>query len=705
VLLAVVVSAFGAADASASFSVAGTPTTGPDQAIQDLVAGAGRLHALVLHALASGQTGGWRMSSDGGASWIDVVPDGMTDVNTLSGSAGRVAAFGSAGGGAAFAVLEPGAPSPSPTVSISGPEPYTRALGGLLLDGGRMMVVLRRSTSGNPVLADVGADGVVAASWEIPFSRGSFEVVQGVDGAISAGADGSRWFTLHAGQSPVEDPGGPLWLDLGGGTAVRSEVETINGVAMGDKSGLTPVQGTDLWQLARGVGSSNGRPLLRMWQGFLLAATQMEPPQDARVVADGGRLFAARLSFGARGATPDETTVWTAPIDPPSATANGAVSPVAQQMVAQANALRADDGLPPLIADELISRASENHSRYYTLNTEPNSLAAHSEVPGTPGFTGEGPGERCAAVGATCGSEILYPALGGVEAVRGWMATIFHRSLIGSAEATVVGAAKVGSGPAVMNGRGGSGRLLTPHAMPLGAWNGPLSFAGEIPDPAASCASLGQPRITAPFGTAITVEIPSSEFAPSGGVTSIALREAASGRDLPGCLLSSGFVPDDPLKAHTTYAATAQWQLADAPQPPYSWTFTTGADDATAGASTAATTGAKARSLDVRVGTRARRNRSGSQLAVIVIRGAAIGRVATFRARRLRDGCHPRCARRLVGEPRTGTVRLTATTRVRLPKRRSGDAGWRFSVRISGFTVRGVRYRQYNQARFVRKAR
>ncbi|MEJ7786377.1 MAG: CAP domain-containing protein [Solirubrobacteraceae bacterium] len=538
----------------------------------------------------AGGAGSWRVSSDSGVTWIDV-PSELADVDAIVAAGDRVIAFGASGGQAAFASLAPGAGS-ALTVGVRGAATYSTALGGLALPDGTLRIVLKPGIA-SPVLATVASDGTVTATWPLPMSRFVYDVIQAPDGSIWAGAAGSSWAVQRGDGPPVLDEAGPLWIDGGAGNALYSERQTVAGTSLGNYSGVSPVPGvTGLWMLPRGYGSSAGKPLLRTVGPALLTATGLEPPNDARVVADGDRLYAALLP-PARG--PEARMVWSASLSDALNPSSGDVSQTAQEMVGAANTLRAEAGLPPLSADPLITKASENHSRYYTLNPQPNDLSAHSEIPGRPGFTGASPDERCTFVGALCGSEIMFPVASGPDAVRGWMATIFHRFLIGSPTASVVGAAKIGNGPAVMNARGSAGRQLVPYGMPAGQWSGPLSFAGEIPDPAVQCAAAGQPRITAPFGTAITVALPNAVFGPQVQIADISLREQPAGRLILGCLLPDGFVPDDPLEPRTTYEAQVQWKIGGTPMVPHTWSFTTAAsnDPAAANVPREATTWAK----------------------------------------------------------------------------------------------------------------
>jgi hypothetical protein len=322
-------------------------------------------------------------------------------------------------------------------------------------------------------------------------------------------------------------------------------------------------------------------------------------------------------------------------------------------MVDEANRMRAGAALPPLVADAAISQASANHSRYWTLNRPSSSLGLgyHSETRGRPGFTGSDPGERCAAVGTECGSEIMYPGRTGAAAARGWIATIYHRPLLMDPAAHIVGAGQVGEGPAVMNGgRSAEYWQVAPIGYPRGLYDGDLSFSGEVPDPGSSCKrkEVAQ-RITAPYGTAVTLFVPPYATAKMLSVA------PAGGRPIAGCRLDEAFVPDDPLLPGTTYTATGTWGEAARP---FSWDFRT-----------AGTAPRGSRRCRPRITVRLRRARlrvgyrvCGPSRLVVRARRRGARRPAVRRARTIRGGSGRVTVRLGAGRWRV-TATLTGTSR------------------------------------------
>jgi hypothetical protein len=265
---------------------------------------------------------------------------------------------------------------------------------------------------------------------------------------------------------------------------------------------------------------------------------------------------------------------------PDGAPAQDALSPTFARWLARANELRAAAQLAPLTGDAAISRAAENHSRYWTLNPAPEeTLSYHDETPGRPGFTGESPTDRFAYVGVSCGSEIMFPGVS--EPIDGWAATVYHRGLLLDPTNARAGGGIVGDGPAVMNGARAAGLLVAPTGFPQGRYDGPLSFAGEAPDPAVACRRSKQP-VGKPFGVTVTV------WAPSGSLSGLEVRPRGGSR-LKGCVLEDGFMqggftaapalhllPPAPLRAGTTYDVSARWTpVADAASRPVAWSFTT----------------------------------------------------------------------------------------------------------------------------------
>jgi hypothetical protein len=266
------------------------------------------------------------------------------------------------------------------------------------------------------------------------------------------------------------------------------------------------------------------------------------------------------------------------PDAPPS---TGPISATLTGWLQRANQLRGTAGLPPLVGDPRISQASENHSRYWTLNSpDPtNPLSLHNETPGTPGYTGFAAFQRCDAVGATCGGEIMYGA-GVTQPIDGWAASLYHRGLILNPKALVVGGAQVPGGPAVMNnGTDSGGLVVAPIMYPSGRYDGDLSFSGEVPDPRQACAQDGQP-LTRAMGVVISIWVP-------GGDTSGFTLTPAGGAPMHGCTQLHSFIPDGSLQPGTTYTATVVWTPTPQLGPrTISWQFTTAGSAPGAGDST-----------------------------------------------------------------------------------------------------------------------
>lgn len=262
---------------------------------------------------------------------------------------------------------------------------------------------------------------------------------------------------------------------------------------------------------------------------------------------------------------------------PESAPQPEGVAPDSQEMINQVNFLRSGSQLPPLVVDPVISQASRNHARYMVLND-----VGHVETPGKEGFTGVNPKDRCASVGAQClGGEIAYGGLVGRGAVTGWMTTIFHRFLIGSPHSSrVVGAGSWTEAPKGQASDMNDGDLpgaftVKASFMPDGAWEGDLSFAGEIPDPGAECPDPATP-IAAPYGAAVSVFLPRGSLA----VKSMIVTNIATGKALYGCYFSpyNTFVPDEPLTAGTEYEGSAVVNSRDDstyPESTLRWRFRT----------------------------------------------------------------------------------------------------------------------------------
>ena len=215
---------------------------------------------------------------------------------------------------------------------------------------------------------------------------------------------------------------------------------------------------------------------------------------------------------------------------PPWPASIGAVSPDTTAMLARANLLRADAGLPPLIGDALLAKAARNHANYDKQWDE-----GHYESGRNAGYTGMTPGLRCQFVGTTCNEEVMYRGPSGSSAVDDWIATPFHRPPLLDPRAGIVGPAQsdgAGQTTSVMDsGEDDLQELVAEVGYPQGTYRGPLAFHGESPDPADACARNGQP-VTYPLGAAVTL------FAP-GAALMTGVREVG-GAALAGCVLRDG---------------------------------------------------------------------------------------------------------------------------------------------------------------------
>ncbi len=363
---------------------------------------------------------------------------------------------------------------------------------------------------------DTGGDIVPAEAYPVEFAEGGFWFSPATERASWDG--GAHWSEVFEGDGIVPRiPGPPRFLDTESGLAARYSSS-----------------------LYRGTGpESPGGPAL-------FAAV------------DTGEALVARSQ--------DAVYVQSLPLpSPPSEI--GQLGDDARAMIARANLFRADAGLPPLIGDAGISRAARNHSAYTVAHPdELGGLSAHRETPGKSGYTGRTPSERCEAVGASCGSEVMYAPV--PDPVGGWLATVFHRFLPGSPEAGLVGAGHVDGGWFVMNGGADSNVLLQPFGYPVGRWRGEAGFSGEIPDPVDPCRASGQP-IEYPLGIAVTLFLPER----IGTLGKIEVRRHGEAQALAGCLLtdSRSFILDDPLDRGAIYDVAATWNPGPEPLPGGGW--------------------------------------------------------------------------------------------------------------------------------------
>lgn len=286
---------------------------------------------------------------------------------------------------------------------------------------------------------------------------------------------------------------------------------------------------------------------------------------DARLFRAAPPILGAVVSTGTGFVASSGTAILVNDGDLPSWPASiGALPPDTTAMLARANLLRADAGLPPLIGDALLAKAARNHANYDKQWDE-----GHYESGRNAGYTGLVPQLRCEFVGTTCNREVMYRGLSGLNAVDGWVATPFHRPALLDPRAGIVGPAQsdgAGQATSVMDsGKDDLQELVAEVGYPQGTYRGPLAFDGESPDPAAACARKGQP-VTYPLGAAVTL------FAP-GAALMTGVREVG-GAALAGCVLGDVFLPEHPLVAGRTYEASGSWDLGGGARRTHTWTFT-----------------------------------------------------------------------------------------------------------------------------------
>jgi uncharacterized protein YkwD len=293
----------------------------------------------------------------------------------------------------------------------------------------------------------------------------------------------------------------------------------------------------------------------------------------------------------------------------------GPLEPDSAQLIATANEIRAQQGLPTLIGDPLISVASRDHARY---QLRWRVAPTHHQDITRAGATGTDPWDRCAAVGTSCNSEIVNthrrdPA----DAVWNWWTTPFHRNIVGTPTQLAAGGAMAvdASGAvAVMNGAVSNVVAVAPIGLPRGIWTGPVEFFGERPDPGAPCG------LKVPYGVAQTAY---EYLDPQTGLRwepgQIALTDLSTGKPVPGCSPEGRAynVPAAPLAVGRSYRASTTYTASGAAPREFSWTFQIAASPHNAGSrSTAPSQSAPCLRLTAAARPRARTLRKGLRVKV-----------------------------------------------------------------------------------------
>jgi hypothetical protein len=204
-------------------------------------------------------------------------------------------------------------------------------------------------------------------------------------------------------------------------------------------------------------------------------------------------------------------------------------------------------GLPALTASSVLSKTAQDHANY--LVEHPTQLG-HNETPGSNGFTGATPSERCAAAGIAAGcAEVAYAGLDLGDSVRGWLGGPIHGPILleacsigfgysppaANAIATMVGDARYDScRPSGTAGRTPNTRGAALHVWPANGTKGvwPVWSERETPNPLAGTpfksANVGFPIYimnTAATDQTVTVTL----TGPSGAVRLFQPNKASAG--------------------------------------------------------------------------------------------------------------------------------------------------------------------------------
>lgn len=139
---------------------------------------------------------------------------------------------------------------------------------------------------------------------------------------------------------------------------------------------------------------------------------------------------------------------------------------VADDDAAVVDRLRAQAGLPPLQADAALQQAAARHAAYLDRHREPgksaHGVSAHSQQPGSEGFSGESPPDRALAAGYPQREVLENVSIGyadAASAIEGLMAAIYHRLTFLNLEADQLGVAVGERSRVYLLGRSDIGRL------------------------------------------------------------------------------------------------------------------------------------------------------------------------------------------------------------------------------------------------------
>lgn len=261
----------------------------------------------------------------------------------------------------------------------------------------------------------------------------------------------------------------------------------------------------------------------------------------------------------------------------------------AERAIARANKYRAIVGSLPFLIHPALIQAAQNHARYYVLNhdlPELSGLGAHSEVPNTPGFTGEGPSARAIAAGYPPDWAFVWEDMhflsDPLRSVDDWVAAPFHRIAVLHPSLRAAGYARA-------NDSGVQVDVLdvAPQHVPTGTWrNRPEVLVYPAPDQTdvpvgwhgAEIPSPLPPGASGPVGYPITLYgLGGKLVISSASLTDLSGKNVPVYPNSPHCSSRDCYllIPRQPLLPFTTYEVRTQGTIGEQPFQKV-WHFTTG---------------------------------------------------------------------------------------------------------------------------------
>lgn len=309
------------------------------------------------------------------------------------------------------------------------------------------------------------------------------------------------------------------------------------------------------------------RAVLQLWK----VETEFAQPGDV-LIANGGQLALQSGLFASKAmvpvAGPGNVQRESEPVPP---TVSGK-----HVIVDRINYWRQKAGLPPLATSAALMQSAQNHAEYFILN----GGAAHTEIPGLPGFTGVSIHDRAVAAGyprfSWVDEDVAFDTRGSSN-VDLFIGTVFHRLPLMHPSAIAVGYG-ISSG----NGRGitvidvGLDQNYDPEIeLPVvfpadGQSDVPrLWYAYEAPNPVPGVPNpVGSP-LTISFLIAQSVQWESARLIDANGyLVDVILAEGPSWRR------SLGIVPRTPMEAGMIYTASVSGKV-DGASFTKTWNFIT----------------------------------------------------------------------------------------------------------------------------------